>query len=369
MAKKNDDTAAAPSSDAFLAAIKATAKSNKGVNFAFGDEIMDHAREENRISFGNLALDDVTCGGLIRGQVCHIYGEDNAGKTLQAHLTAKYVQQVLGGNVMWVAAKLETYDRNLAENVVGVDFSSKFTPVYVVEGEDDESVLNASVDMVRTGTVDLMVVDSYGAIRAKAGMKKDVGERRQIGDHASLLQDFLGKWASASIAGGRRTAVLALNQQRATFGQDFKGNPLPPHPACAHAVMHADALRIRMQKGRNLPEDNPDQEFPVGRTTRYSGEKAKISGPHGRKGTANIYVRDCDATDNVAGTVDNTAILVELAKREGLVDTTGSWHSIMGAPRVNGDPALAKLLRDDTDLYTAVYAEVRKTWFHKKEAA
>ncbi len=368
MAKKTEDKEAATAGNAaFEAAMKAALKKNPGASILFKEEVLDHAREENRISFGNVVLDDISCGGLVRGQTSSLYGPDNCGKSLQAHITTKHVQQVMRGTVVWVPAKLESYDRNLAENVIGVDFTGEYPPIYIVEAEDDETALNIAVDLTRSGAVDLLVIDSYGAMRARAGMAKDVGERRQIGDHANLCGDFLGKWASASIAGGRKTALLALNQQRATLGVDFRGNPLPPHPACAHAVLHADALRIRMSKGKNLPEENPDEVSPVGRIVRYEGEKAKISGPHGRKGLAHVYVKDCEATGNVAGTVDNIAALIEIGKREGLIENAGgSWLVAMGC-KVNGARQLAEKLREDKELHDAIYSEIRKTWFHKKE--
>lgn len=368
MAKKNDKPEKIEVCSDWASAIKTVQKSNKDVEVRFGEDIVDLARPDNRISFGNLALDDVTRGGLVRGAIMQVFGADNAGKTLQGHLTARDVQAA-GGNVVWLSAKLEPYDRKLAEAMLNIDFSGKLPPIALVQSMDDEESLNAAVDFVSTGQVDLLVVDAYGALRPKAITDKAVGEYAQRGAQANMLQQFIGNLGGALMS-SKRTAVLAINQLRANMEPMFPGGPpAPPQPACAWAVKHADIARIRIEKGKNLPDPPVRDVPPIGRTSRYTGDKAKLTATHNRKAEAPIYLYGNPDLDIHGAAVDNVTILIGLLKKYGHVVTSGTWHSLLGAPKVNGDAGLHELLRNDKDLYEAALGEVKTTWFSNEAGA
>ena len=216
------------------------------------------------ISTGSIALDAATgIGGLPRGRIIEIYGPESSGKTtLALHVVAE--AQKAGGEAAFIDAE-HALDPVYAEKI-GVDINS----LLVSQPDDGEQALEIAEALVRSGAIDVMVIDSVAALVPRAEIEGEMGDSH-MGQHARLMSQALRKLAGAVSKTG--TIIIFINQLREKIGVMF-GNPETTTGGRAlkfYATMRMDVRRIETIKAAG-------NEF-IGARTRVKIVKNKVAPP------------------------------------------------------------------------------------------
>jgi recombination protein RecA len=304
----------------------------KGAIMALGDE--DGLEPVATIGTGSLALDLATgVGGYPRGRVVEIYGPESSGKTtLALHAIAQ--AQRNGGVCAFIDAE-HAIDINYARSI-GVEIDK----LLVSQPDTGEQALDIAEMLVRSGAVDLIVVDSVAALTPRAELEGEMGDSH-MGLQARLMSQALRKLTG--IAHRTGTTLMFINQLRQKIGVSF-GNPETTTGGNAlkfYASMRLDVRRIGQVKvGDEL----------VGGRTRVKIAKNKCAPPFTE---AEFEIR--------YGTgVDTLSELLDLGLSRGLVDKSGNHLSFAGSPLGNGREksrdALAQSAELQSTLRQAIFA-------------
>ena len=273
------------------------------------------------ISTGSLTLDIATgIGGLPKGRIIEIYGPESSGKTtLALHCVAE--AQKAGGEAAFVDAE-HALDPVYAENL-GVDVDS----LLVAQPDNGEQALEITEQLVRSGAIDIIVVDSVAALVPKSEIEGEMGDSH-VGLHARLMSQALRKLAGA--INKSNCVIIFINQLREKVGVIY-GNPEVTTGGRAlkfYASMRIDVRRVEQIKA-------PGNEF-VGSRTRAKIVKNKVAPPFK---TAEF--------DIMYGTgIDKDGEICDLAVNLGIIKKSGSWFSY-GEQRFQGRDKLKELIKSD----------------------
>ncbi|MCR5206934.1 MAG: recombinase RecA [Eubacterium sp.] len=273
------------------------------------------------ISTGSLTLDIATgIGGVPKGRIVEIYGPESSGKTtLALHCVAE--AQKAGGVAAFIDAE-HALDPVYAENL-GVDVDS----LLVSQPDDGEQALEITEQIVRSGAVDIIVVDSVAALVPRAEIEGEMGDS-QVGRHARLMSQALRKLAGA--VNKFDCVIIFINQLREKVGVIY-GNPEVTTGGRAlkfYASMRIDVRRIEQIKA-------PGNEF-VGSRTRAKIVKNKVAPPFKQAEFDIMY-----------GTgIDRDGEICDLAVELGIIKKSGSWFSY-GEQRFQGRDKLKELIKND----------------------
>jgi recombination protein RecA len=299
----------------------------RGAIMQLGDE--EEVEAVAAISSGSLALDLATgVFGLPRGRIVEVYGPESSGKTTIA-LHAIAEAQRAGGVCAFVDAE-HALDVNYARKI-GIQTEQ----LLISQPDTGEQALEITEALVRSGAIDLIVIDSVAALTPKAEIEGDMGDQH-MGLQARLMSQALRKLTG--IAHRTGTTILFINQLRQKIGVTF-GNPETTTGGNAlkfYASMRLDVRRIAQVKvGDEV----------VGGRTRVKVAKNKVAPPF------------CEAEFEIryGGGVDKAAELLDLGLARGLIDKSGNHMSFAGTALGNGrersrdalnqDPTLALTLR------------------------
>jgi recombination protein RecA len=285
------------------------------------------------IPTGAINLDAaIGIGGVPRGRITEIYGPESSGKTtLCLHLVASV--QRMGG----VAAYVD------AEHALDIEYAKKLgvniEDLLVSQPDTGEQALEIVDILVRSGAVDLVVIDSVAALVPKAEIEGDMGDS-VMGVQARLMSQALRK-----LAGGinrSNTSVVFINQLREKIGVMF-GNPETTTGGKAlkfYASLRLDIRRIGPVKER---------EVVVGNHVRVKVVKNKVAPPF-RQAEFDIMFDEG---------ISHTSLLVDIASEAGIIQKSGAWYSY-GDQRIGQGRENAKLfLRDNAVLMAEVEAKVK----------
>jgi recombination protein RecA len=318
----------------------------KGAVMTLGDD--EDPEPVATISTGSLALDLATgVGGYPRGRVVEIYGPESSGKTtLALHAIAE--AQRAGGVAAFIDAE-HALDVAYARGIgVAAD------KLLISQPDTGEQALDITEMLVRSGAVDLIVIDSVAALTPKAELEGEMGDAH-MGLQARLMSQALRKLTAASYRA--ETTLMFLNQLRQKIGVTF-GSPETTTGGNAlkfYASMRFDVRRIGQVK---VGDD------PIGGRTRVKVAKNKCAPPF------------CEAEFEIrwgAG-IDRVAELLDLGVARGLVDKAGNHLSFAGSPLGNGRErsrdTLAGSLELQSTLRQAIVASgpVRPGRRHEAEA-
>ena len=294
----------------------------------------EHAKLE-RIPTGVLAFDTITGGGLVRGQLLELYGEESSGKTLLSLLSAAAVQKV-GGVVVWV--KGESFDAEWAAKL-GVDLAS----LVLVEAATGDTALEAAMTMVESGYVDLLVMDSYQALGTRREADGGIEAESYGGGGASQMWGRVMRRAYAAANGGpaARTCFLGISQVRAKIG-GFSPNGAPdPEPTGIKALRHWKGIAVQCKKGEPTYNDGAkEKRFIVAREFKLRCTKNKTFPPE-RTGAFTFYFRNW--TDTPFG-VDRALEACRLGRYTEVLTSRGAWIEGCGL-RAQGEDAFVQQLR------------------------
>jgi recombination protein RecA len=280
----------------------------KGAVMTLGDD--EDPEPVAAISTGSLALDLATgIGGFPRGRVVEIYGPESSGKTTLA-LHAISQAQKAGGVAAFIDAE-HALDVAYAR-AVGVETEK----LLISQPDTGEQALDITEMLVRSGAIDLVVIDSVAALTPKAELEGEMGDAH-MGLQARLMSQALRKLTAAAFRGG--TTLMFLNQLRQKIGVSF-GSPETTTGGNAlkfYASMRFDVRRIGQVKVG---------DEPVGGRTRVKIAKNKCAPPFTE---AEFEIR--------WGTgIDAMSELLDLGIARGLVDKAGNHLSFAGSPLGNG---------------------------------
>ena len=288
------------------------------------------------IPTGSLALDvALGIGGLPKGRIVEIYGPESSGKTtLALHVVAE--AQKRGGEVAFVDAEHAldpTYARALGVNV---------EDMLIAQPDTGEQALEITEALVRSGAIDVIVVDSVAALVPRAEIEGEMGDS-YVGLQARLMSQALRKLTGA--IGKTNTIVIFINQLREKVGVMY-GNP--EVTTGGRALKFYSSVRIDVRRIETLKNGSE----VVGNRTRAKGVKNKVAPPF----------REAEFDIMYGEGIARMGELVDLGVKLDLVQKAGSWFS-MGEVRIGqGRDAAKKYLADNPEVAVQLEADIRKNF-------
>ena len=285
------------------------------------------------VSTGSLGLDiALGIGGLPRGRVIEIYGPESSGKTtLTLHVVAEV--QKAGGVAAFVDAE-HALDIGYAKKL-GVDVAE----LLVSQPDTGEQALEITDTLVRSGAVDIVVVDSVAALTPKAEIEGEMGDSLP-GLQARLMSQALRK-LTASISRSN-TIVIFINQIRMKIGVMF-GNP--ETTTGGNALKFYSSVRLDIRRIGAIKE----KEDVVGSQTRVKVVKNKVAPPF----------RQVEFDIMYGSGISKTGELIDLGSKAGIVEKSGSWFSYDNQRIGQGRENAKAFLAENPDIAAKIEAAVR----------
>jgi recombination protein RecA len=291
------------------------------------------AAETEVISTGSLGLDiALGIGGLPRGRVVEIYGPESSGKTtLALHVIAE--AQKGGGTCAFVDAE-HALDPAYAKKL-GVNIDD----LLISQPDAGEQALEIADTLVRSGAIDVLVIDSVAALVPRAELEGEMGDNH-MGLHARLMSQALRK-LTGSISKSR-CMVIFINQIRMKIGIMF-GNP--ETTTGGNALKFYASVRLDIRRIGSIKE----REQVIGNQTRVKVVKNKMAPP--------FKVVEFDIMYGEG--VSKRGELLDLGMQEGVVEKSGSWFSHEGQRIGQGRENAKVFLRDNPDIADAIERAIR----------
>ena len=290
------------------------------------------------ITTGSLSLDlALGIGGLPRGRIVEIYGPESSGKTtLALHVLAE--AQKMGGEVAFVDAEHAldpTYAKALGVNV---------EDMLISQPDTGEQALEITEALVRSGAIDVVVVDSVAALVPRAEIEGEMGDSF-VGLHARLMSQALRKLTG--IINKTNTIVIFINQLREKVGVMY-GNP--EVTTGGRALKFYASVRIDVRRVETLKAGGE----MIGNRTRAKVVKNKVAPPF----------REAEFDIMYGEGISRTGEILDLGVKLDLIQKSGSWFS-MGEVRMGqGRDAAKQYLTDHPDVCDALEEDIRRN-FHK----
>ena len=285
---------------------------------------------------GSISLDiALGLGGVPKGRIVEIYGPESSGKTTVAlHMVAEV--QKRGGIAGFIDAE-HALDPVYAKNI-GVDTDN----LYISQPDNGEQALEITETMVRSGAVDIIIVDSVAALVPKAEIDGEMGDSH-VGLQARLMSQALRK-LTACISRSN-CIVIFINQLREKVGVMF-GNP--ETTTGGRALKFYASVRMDVRRTETLKVANE----PVGNRVRVKIVKNKIAPPFKEAEFDIMYGKGISREGDV----------LDLAVKEGFIEKSGAWFSYDGSKIGQGRENAKAYLAEHSDVCEAVEAKIREKY-------
>lgn len=294
------------------------------------------AMEVEAIPTGALSLDiALGIGGVPRGRIIEIYGPESSGKTtLALHVVAE--AQKMGGEAAFIDAE-HALDPVYAKKL-GVDIDN----LIVSQPDTGEQALEITESLVRSGALDVIVVDSVAALVPKAEIDGDMGDSH-MGLQARLMSQALRKLAGA--LNKTKTVLIFINQLREKIGVMF-GNP--ETTTGGRALKFYASVRMDIRKTENIKQDG---EFK-GSRARVKIVKNKVAPPFREAEFDIVYGEGISKAGNI----------LDMAVNLDIIEKSGSWFSYDGNRIGQGRENVKKYLIENPEILEEVEAKVRENF-------
>jgi recombination protein RecA len=305
----------------------------KGTVMRMNDEAVE---EVEAISSGSLSLDAALgVGGYPRGRVVEIYGPESSGKTtLTLHAIAEC--QKSGGIAAFIDAE-HAFDRYYAQSL-GIDIDE----LIVSQPDHGEQALEIADNLIRSGAVDIVVIDSVAALTPKSEIEGEMGDSK-MGLHARLMSQALRK-LTASISKTKST-VIFINQLREKIGVMF-GNP--ETTTGGNALKFYASVRLDIRRSTQIKDS---QGGINGNRTRVKVVKNKVAPPFKTVEFDILYGKG----------ISKNGELLDLGVEEEIIQKSGSWFSYGDTKLGQGRDSVIKLFEDNLELAEEIEDKIRNT--------
>ena len=286
------------------------------------------------IPTGALSLDiALGIGGVPRGRIIEIYGPESSGKTtLALHIIAEAQKE--NGEVAFIDAE-HALDPVYAKNL-GVDINN----LIVSQPDTGEQALEIAESLIRSGALDVVVVDSVAALVPKAEIDGDMGDSH-IGLQARLMSQVLRKLAGA--VNKSKTVIIFINQLREKVGVMF-GNP--ETTTGGRALKFYASVRMDIRKVENIKQDGE----VIGNRARVKIVKNKVAPPFREAEFDILYGKGISKEGNI----------LDIAVNLDIIEKSGSWFSYKGTRIGQGRENVKKYLTDNPEVMAEIEAKIRE---------
>jgi recombination protein RecA len=304
----------------------------KGAVMKMGDSVV---QDVEVISSGSLGLDlALGVGGYPKGRVIEIYGPESSGKTtLTLHAMAE--AQKAGGIAAFIDAE-HAFDRFYAQKL-GVDIDN----LIISQPDNGEQALEIADNLIRSGAIDIVVIDSVAALTPKSEIEGEMGDSK-MGLHARLMSQALRK-LTGSISKTNCT-VIFINQLREKIGVMF-GNP--ETTTGGNALKFYASVRLDIRRSTQIKDTDGDVQ---GNKTRVKVVKNKVAPPFK---TAEFDIMYGQGVSKVGEVID-LGVDFEIIKK------SGSWFSYGDTKLGQGRDAVKKLLEDNPELSEELEGKIKE---------
>ena len=286
------------------------------------------------ISTGSISLDlALGVGGVPRGRVTEIFGPESSGKTTIALQVIAEAQR-LGGQVAFVDAE-HALDPGYAKKL-GVNVDN----LLVAQPASGEEALEITDSLVRSGIIDVLVVDSVAALVPKAELDGEMGDAH-VGLQARLMSQALRKLSGA--VQKSRTALIFINQIREKIGVVF-GNP--ETTSGGRALKFYSSIRMDIRRIAHVKNG----DMPIGNRTKVKVVKNKVAAPYREAEFDLLYGQGVSREGDV----------LDLAVTQNMVEKSGAWYTYRGERIGQGREQARAWLKQNTNTFAKLDAELRK---------
>ncbi len=303
----------------------------KGTIMKLGDQ---PKWDESVIPSGSISLDHALgIGGYPRGRIIEIYGPESSGKTTLAIHAIAEAQKA--GCIAAIIDAEHAFDRTYAKNL-GVDVES----LYISQPDNGEQALEIADNLIRSGAIDIIVIDSVAALTPKAEIEGEMGDAK-MGLHARLMSQALRK-LTANIS-RTNTCCIFINQLRDKIGVMF-GNP--ETTTGGNALKFYASVRVDVRRTNQIK----DGEEALGNRTKVKIVKNKMAPPF-KKAEFDIVFGEG---------ISHVGEIIDLGVEMDIIHKSGSWFSYNDQKLAQGREAVKQLLSDNVELCDEIEAKIRE---------
>ena len=310
----------------------------KGIVMKLGDRAVEDIPV---ISSGSIGLDiALGVGGLPRGRIVEIYGPESSGKTtLAMHAIAE--AQKAGGIAAIIDAE-HAFDKKYAENL-GIDVEN----LLISQPDDGEQALEIVDNLIRSGAIDLLVIDSVAALVPRSEIEGEMGDSK-MGLHARLMSQAMRKLTGAISKTG--CCCIFINQIRMRIGVMF-GNP--ETTTGGNALKFYSTIRLDIRKTGQIK----DGEEIVGNRVKVKVVKNKVAPP--------FRIAEFDLMYGLG--ISKMGELVDMGVEKGIIDKSGSWFSYANDKLGQGRDSVKQLLIDNPELAAEIEKKIKDSFLEKHD--
>ena len=310
----------------------------KGSIMKLGDRAVE---EMDTISTGSIALDAALgVGGFPKGRIIEIYGPESSGKTtLAIHAIAE--SQKNGGLAAFIDAE-HAFDSNYAKKL-GVDVDN----LYISQPDNGEQALEIADNLISSGAVDIIVIDSVAALTPKSEIDGEMGDSK-MGLHARLMSQALRKM-TATIS-KTKCCCIFINQLRDKIGVMFGS---PETTTGGNALKFYSSIRLDIRRIQAIK----DGETNIGNRVRVKIVKNKVAPPF----------RQVEFDLLFGQGISKMGEMVDIGVDASIIKKSGSWFSYGDTKLGQGREAVKQLLADNPELQEEIAAQIKEYLTREEE--